>query len=261
MTKPDLTRAKAAAYRLSQLYGFLHPSKIALEDLAWDRGVTIAEGGLEGSEARLIRKGKRGIIRVRSGFDEPGRRRFGIAHELGHWELHEQSQWLACSAEDLRDYKKSTMEIEANTFASELLMPAIHVRDRCEKSCPSFALALEVAEEFKVSLTAAAIRIVQLTKQECILAASQDRRVSWWISKTDRFGAWLQRGQQLSQGTLAWHAFDGSVSREEVQDVPFDAWFLDRLQNAEVAVSEQAVLLKKHGVVLSILTLGDIDDE
>ena len=129
LRQPDLNRAKAAAFKLSKRYGFLHPAQMTLEDIAWDRGVVIAPGSLDGSEARLVRKGKRGIIRVRAGAGEVGRRRFGIAHELGHWEQHEESQWLACSAADLRDYKKSPEEAEANTFAAELLMPEGVCRD------------------------------------------------------------------------------------------------------------------------------------
>ena len=192
LRQPDLNRAKAAAFKLTKRYGFLHPSQMTIEDVAWDRGVVVSPGSLDGSEARLVRKGKRGAIRVRAGVGEIGRRRFSIAHELGHWELHEESQWLACSAADLRDYKKSPEEAEANTFAAELLMPTCHVRERCEKSSPSLELAKAIADEFQVSLTAAGIRVVHLTKQECILVASKDRKVSWWIPKGDRFGVWLR---------------------------------------------------------------------
>lgn len=261
LRQPDLNRAKAAAFKLTKRYGFLHPAQMTLEDIAWDRGVAIAPGSLDGSEARLVRKGKRGIIRVRACDGEMGRRRFGIAHELGHWEQHQESQWLACSAADLRDYKKSPEEAEANTFAAELLMPTFHVRERCEKSSPSLQLAKAIAEEFQVSLTAAGIRVVHLTKQECILVASKDRKVSWWISKADRFGVWLRQGQSLSQDSLAWHAFDNSVREDEVEDVPTDAWFPNRPNGAEFEVSEQSTLLPRYGVVLTLLTLGDADDD
>lgn len=261
LRQPDLNRAKAAAYKLTKRYGFLHPAQMTIEDIAWDRGVVVSPGSLEGSEARLVRKGKHGAIRVRAGVGDIGRRRFSIAHELGHWELHEESQWLACSAADLRDYKKSPEEAEANTFAAELLMPTCHVRERCEKSSPSLELVKTIADEFQVSLTAAGIRVVQLTKQECILVASKDRKVSWWVPKGDRFGVWLRQGQALSRKSLAWHAFDGSVRMDEVEDIPTDAWFPDRPNSAEFGVSEQSMLLPRYATVLTLLTIGDPDDD
>lgn len=261
LRQPDLNRAKAAAFKLTKRYGFLHPSQMTIEDVAWDRGVVVSPGSLDGSEARLVRKGRRGAIRVRAGLGEIGRRRFSIAHELGHWEQHEESQWLACSAADLRDYKKSPEEAEANTFAAELLMPTCHVRERCEKSSPSLELVKAIADEFQVSLTAAGIRVIHLTKQECMLVASKDRKVSWWIPRGDRFGAWLRQGQPLSQESLAWHSFDSSVREDEVEDVSTDAWFPNRSNGIEFGVSEQSMLLRKYGIVLTLLTLGDADDD
>jgi Zn-dependent peptidase ImmA (M78 family) len=257
----DLNRSKAAAYQLTKRYGFLHPAKLKLEDIAWDRGVIVSDGKLDGSEARLIRKGKHGVIRIRADEREVGRRRYSIAHELGHWELHKESQWLACSTEDLRDYRTSPLEVEANTFAAELLMPTCHVRERCEKSAPTLELVKSIADEFQVSLTAAGIRMLHLTKQECILVASRARRVSWWIPKCDRFGVWLRKGMELSPQSLAWHAFDGSVDQAEVEEVPVDAWFPDRPTSVEFGVSEQSMFLRTYGTVLTLLSIGDSEDD
>jgi|SRR6202162_1588331 len=261
LRKPDFASAEGAAFRISKQYGFLHPAEIRLEDLAWDRGVTVSNGLLIGSEGRLIRKGDRGMIRVRASENQLGRRRFSIAHELGHWELHEETQWIICSSENLRDYKTSPLEAEANTFAAELLMPGHLVRERCEKSTPSLELLKSIADEFRVSLTAAGIRLLHFTRQECILVASRDRIISWWIPKTDRFGVWLRRGDSLSEQSLAYHAFDGSVGADEVEDVPTDAWFPNRPAGIEFGVSEQSMFLPRFGVVLTLLTLGDADDD
>jgi hypothetical protein len=85
--------------------------------------------------------------------------------------------------------------------------------------------------------------------------------VSWWIPKGDRFGVWLRQGQPLSQESLAWHAFDHSVRDDEVEDVPIDAWFPNRPNGAEFGVSEQSMFLPRYGVVLTLLTIGDADDD
>lgn len=78
----------------------------------------------------------------------PARRRFTIAHELGHWRLHsgaghvEHSVYCRKTAIDAEEREPAARaplpepEEEANAFAAALLMPAEMVREqyvRCEK--------------------------------------------------------------------------------------------------------------------------------
>ena len=65
----------------------------------------------------------------------PARRRFTIAHELGHWFLHQREQTsLFCRQAQVEDDAKEErpplppIEAEANLFAAALLMPAEMVR-------------------------------------------------------------------------------------------------------------------------------------
>jgi IrrE N-terminal-like domain len=54
------------------------------------------------------------------------RRRFTLAHELGHWECHVKTSEalpLYCRAEDVSGDTDRALEREANTFAADLLMP------------------------------------------------------------------------------------------------------------------------------------------
>lgn len=71
----------------------------------------------------------------------PGRRRFTICHELGHWELHRTGQEsLFCRAATVAPEESTAesattkppvpiTEEEANAFAAALLMPARLIRD------------------------------------------------------------------------------------------------------------------------------------
>jgi hypothetical protein len=62
----------------------------------------------------------------------PGRRRFTVAHELGHWICHvagaRDAAPVYCRAHDVEPGADRTLEREANIFAAELLMPAPAVR-------------------------------------------------------------------------------------------------------------------------------------
>ena len=146
--------------------------------------VEVRGGGLKGAEARLIRMGDRGIVRVKDMMLDSGRSRFAISHELGHWLIHTQSQGFTCSASDLRDYKERPEEAEANIFASNLLMPTSFVQGFIASRDVSMKTASEMASDFNVSLTAASIRMMQFSKFDCVLVFSQERQVCWWLSNT-----------------------------------------------------------------------------
>src|SRR2546430_1201637 len=104
MANPQVNKISAVgeAARLWRLHGFALPRDLVLEDLALALGVIVLEGRLDSADARLIRTGKRGLIRVKEDIPELGRKRFAIGHDLGHWLLHKNvSQVLACTSEDM----------------------------------------------------------------------------------------------------------------------------------------------------------------
>jgi hypothetical protein len=99
----------------------------------------------------------------------PGRRRFTIAHELGHWRLHCRGQRHAraavyCRSEeiggDLETLRMgSVREREANRFAAALLMPEALVR----REAAALKLnVLALARSFEVSSPAMKVRLQTL---------------------------------------------------------------------------------------------------
>lgn len=189
-TQPNEHLARAEARRLWKTYGFMNPQDLVLEDLAYANGIVVMESRLDGAEARLIRNDTNGIIRVNQEITQLGRKRFAVAHEIGHWFLHARvSQVLACTAEDMvAKYKSSSPEIEANYFASELLMPSALFRDRIRAQEPSLYLIEQLASEFATSLTAAAVRYVELRDDYCAVVFSEGGKIRWW-RLSDSFGA------------------------------------------------------------------------
>jgi Zn-dependent peptidase ImmA (M78 family) len=78
--------------------------------------------------------------------DVPRRRRFTLAHEVGHWvcQVEEgRGAPVMCRAEDLVPDADRSLEREANIFAAELLMP--------EKAVRESAADLDAADRFGVS--------------------------------------------------------------------------------------------------------------
>ncbi len=101
---------------------------VPVESIAEDLlGLAIEARELEVS-GMLIPAERRILVRA----DEPDeRRRFTIAHELGHWVcqcLEGTAQAVYCRAADLSHDVDRKIEREANIFATELLMPEAAVR-------------------------------------------------------------------------------------------------------------------------------------
>jgi len=103
--------------------------------------------------------------------DVPARRRFTLAHEVGHWVcqcLEGKGVPVMCRAEDVSERTDRTLEREANVFAAELLMPEPAVR-------AEFAHDGDLAERFGVSSEAMAWRLYNLGLVEESPAAHLER--------------------------------------------------------------------------------------
>ncbi len=260
----NLTRARHAAEKLIKRFTVSCPEDIALDDIAMALGVLVVEDHLEGAEARLLRKGGRGIIRVKAGIPEIGRRRFAIAHDLGHWELHaDLSQWALCSEDDMLGYTGSPSEIEANAFASELLMPTGLFRPRCERADPDLELIKALAGEFHTTVTATAIRFVEECRETCTVVFSENGHVRWWRSRSREPRMWIEPRQALHHESVAWDCLKDRPVPQTMQRVPTEAWFQEPHRGRTVDLYEQSMRLGRYPTILTLLWIveGDEDDE
>jgi len=157
------------------------PSEIDLEMLAYAAGhLIIEEGGLETSEGRLVAtRNKGGSIRVKAGLGV-GRKRFTIAHEIGHFILHPlEEQDRQHSRRDFAIFHDAGEEAEANIFAAELLMPEFLFKPRSRGRVPSLALLDNLAEEFGSSTMATAFQYIHYTNEQVALVVSDRERILW----------------------------------------------------------------------------------
>lgn len=258
---PNALRASAAALELLQQFAITTPRDIQVQNLATACGAVVIEAPLEGCEARLVRGRTRGVIRVRSTIPESGRKRFAAAHELGHFLLHaDVSQYFICTADDLRDYRHSPVEIEANRFASHLLMPAFLFRPRCRNKDPNIATVQVLATEFETSLTASAIRFVEESGHLCTVVLSRDKVIEWAKSSEGPRAPRIEKGQSLSPDSLAYHCTaDDQLS--PWQEVPATAWLEDATDAKRWEVMEQSFRFRGYPFVLTLLCLTENEDE
>jgi Zn-dependent peptidase ImmA (M78 family) len=112
-----------------------------------------------------------GIILCAAGLPEQ-RRRFAIAHALGHFLIKAQRGDRQCSSRDLGESRRDTEhrkeEMQANRFAAGLLMPKpwfVEFVDGLGK--PTVTHLPTIAAAYDVSLEAAVSRYADLTQAMC----------------------------------------------------------------------------------------------
>lgn len=264
---PNTAKAVHEATILLDKYFIESPEEITVEDIAMAQGLLVLEGGLTGAEARLIHNGNKGIIRIKEN-SIPSRRRFSIAHELGHWVMHKKSNLLDyCKniEEGVITSKGSLEEIEANAFASELLMPRSFFIPRCRQNDPSIELIKQLADEFETSLTSTALRFIEHTTDNCFIVISRDSEILWW-KKTSKSSLWIDQYQTVQKNSSAWKCASGQVTGSTIRRVTPDTWFPNAPKSLHVEVTEQSIKLGNYPYILSLLVVteddkSDLDDD
>lgn len=141
----------------------------------------------------MLAKSPRGegwMIGVNDQIQSAGRIRFTIAHEFGHFILHrDRQERFECSNQDMHswDAQGRDIELDADTFASYLLMPIDDFRRQVDGQSFSFDLLRHCADRYGVSLTAAALKWREIAPGRVIVMAARDGFLSWSCSNARAF--------------------------------------------------------------------------
>lgn len=109
------------AEALLQELGITEPGEIDLRAIAYHVGARVRFRALCGCEAHIIGSGARAVITVKED-GSARRKRFSIAHELGHWRYH-RGKMLVCRVDEYRPRDAQSPEKVADGYAADLLMP------------------------------------------------------------------------------------------------------------------------------------------
>lgn len=202
--------------------------------------------------------------------DHPHRKRFSLAHELGHAYLHTDfragpgglaREAFACGdreiAETLR--AKEPVEYQANNFASELLLPTHLLKPAIMKEDMTLALLLSLAEQFYVSPVCMAIRVAREAWQPYAMVVSSDGTVEFsFCSQAMRAFSryeFIHKGAAVDPGTETAGFFrkPGKIAAKDEGSHIVDSsrWFA-RYDGEQQLVEEVKGL--GYGKVLTILT-------
>lgn len=157
---------------------------VAIERMVREHGIDLRRGDLGEVSGLLVRDGQGTVIGVNS-TQSPVRQRFTIAHEFGHYMLHDEisehvdhaysvGRRPATEQAEPRVYFRSEAssqatdveEIEANFFAASLLMPRAMLDSRNAVAAMDDDRAVrQLARDFNVSQHAMSLRLANVYRQ------------------------------------------------------------------------------------------------
>lgn len=256
MTSPRL----AAAQVLRDLCIADEKDLRLLDLIALGRGAVVQYRPLLGAEARLTVLGAKGVITVSTSIRDARRRRFSVAHELGHHEMHRRQRRLfLCSTRDIADVTPETparsVEQEANEFAAELLLPEPFFAPLCDGEEPSLELVAHLASDFKTSLTATCLRYLRFTHEACAVVYSRDGTILW-SGRSKEFAAMglsVKTRCRPDPSSVASSFYAGHPQAREPRRVKPSAWLSEGRYDPQASILEQSWPMPSYNAVLTLL--------
>jgi hypothetical protein len=242
--------ARSEALRLLTEYQVRDLQDLDLEAISMAEGMIVTYGPIQSAEAWLIGLRSRAMARIRESIPFIGQKRFAIAHELGHWTLHRgrTDQWI-CTASDLSDYKRRPEEIEANAFASQLILPDFLIQP-CLSDVQGLECLLRMAEEFRCGPIVTARRFLSLTDRDAQLVVSMNGKTLYFQrSEETRMPPIYPRRTIPPQSPTAQAALGNGVQTASISPRSWFGW----VSPPRGPIREWAIALPPEGQVLTLL--------
>jgi IrrE N-terminal-like domain len=235
--------------------GITEPADIRIEAIAQHCGATIVYEPLGGCAARIMGSGDRAYITVDSR-SRRERQRFSAAHELGHWMMDRGkiSSFLCAEKIFTSEWEDDNPERRANIYAGDLLLPKFMFEPRAKNKEITFATVRDLARDFQTSLTATAIRLVQLSSFPAIIVCNEPGHRRWFFRGADVPDALWPRDTPGAY-TCAYDLLGDSNVIEGPTDVQADGWFSH--PDARRYTLREDSTPAGHGLVLSLLWWED----
>lgn len=188
---------------------------------------------------------------------------FTVAHEMGHYFIDEHRIGLETgiinvhgSLHDIN--QKSNIEIEANYFASCLLMPEQRFRAFSGGRGKKFSLdtIINLSDSFQASILATVLRFAEVGTHEITVVVSAKNTVKWFAQSKD-FPKWSFKfnvGKQLPQSTVAGEFFSKTDSKyTDIEEVDPNSWFYSNDERNIRKMYEQCYYSDSYGYVISLI--------
>ncbi len=181
------------------------------------------------------------------------RKKFTIAHELGHFFIPWHSDLMfGCDIKEM-DIKDDYIprEKEANLFAAELLMPMDEFKSNFTGKI-SYDVVSQLADTFKVSFQAALNRCIEKAHEDCIVVCSREKCIKWFKATEDF--PYRVRSGRVCELSAADELADLSVFTTKTVVEPGYVWFFNA---DDREIEEESIMFPTYGEVISIIHLRE----
>lgn len=250
---------KYAALELQNNLGWLSPDDFTLDEIASSLNIIIKEKTLQGSEGRILIKGDSGIITIDSGISSAGKRNFVLAHEIGHFLLHKDSLSLFLETDMTLNewFKKGGQENEANSFATEFMMPERLFTSKVDNKRLSLSLIEDLSSYFHTSILATFLRYIDCGKYPLMVIFIENGIVKWKNESGDFPFKWIPKDFKLPVYTVAGDLFYNKVSDNVPQVVDAVEWFSEDFEikkKSHWKLMEQCYRVSPTGIISCLWT-------
>ncbi|WEX74674.1 ImmA/IrrE family metallo-endopeptidase [Sinorhizobium numidicum] len=217
---------------------------------------------VQGVSGAIIFAGDSATIIYSTEYNNVGFENFSIAHELGHWFLpgHPEEIVNAGGTHLSRGNftQKTSIELEADHFASGLLLPSTLTRELLSRSQIGLDGILKLAEAARSSVSAAAIRAAECSSYPMAIIVSRGDEIVYAFTSEPFKGlgrlAFLRKGTPLPIGaTRQFNTEPTRVLRAErlVDQTDLATWFDGP---GKISLDEEIIGLGKYGYTLTVLS-------
>jgi Zn-dependent peptidase ImmA (M78 family) len=246
------------ASKLIEKIGVIDTSSLDVEDIIIYHNGIVKEVNLHNCDGRLVMKNGRSIVSIDSKIEFPQRKRFVLAHELGHILMHGNIEASFTDDEStLEGYKKGPQEKEANDFAAEFLIPSDLFKASCFRRRFGPELIKELSEKFNTSLTSIIYRFVDLGNHPIAVFYSKGKKIQYW-KKSNDMRYWVPDRSKLDvpDDSVAneFYQFKRIYKNDDLtQEISKSTWFDLGKYDQDTPMYEFCIITPRFNSVVSVI--------
>ena len=167
---------------------------------------------------------RKGIAIINKSVSSIGRINFTTFHEIYHFLGHRNMQKsFSCSGRDLSDYKRMPLEVEANKFASHILVPRQIVRKSCGLDF-KIDHVRELAHRLNASVEAVAYAWMEVSQRPLAFVKAQSGIIEMAFpnDQARRHQVFIERDRELPSDSITSQSIEDG--RELCGEVSEGVW-------------------------------------
>lgn len=253
------------ARKLLDKFGLEDIIDIPISDFVSGVDLIYLEEPLNNCDGKIIFGEKKTIVKVDSQIKFEQRKRFVAAHEVGHAIMHKNMTLPDDVFSNFNLFKNieihlksGQQELEANLFASELLMPTKLFKEEA-KGKFSPMLIKHLSEKFNSSLMATAFKYMEMNLHPICLVLTEKGRVKYW-KKSEDLQVFVKECTKLSppHDSVAMEYLQQDYKfiykfEEKAQEISKSTWFNLKSYDEDTDFYEYCIPTKSHQTILSII--------